>query len=210
MDPTIFFYITMAAFAFFVSTFFLGHGHVGHGSHFGGGHHGFGGHHSGVGHVHTGHVGTHSSHNSDSKQGHLSFVSFRTFTLFVAGFGAGGYFAAASWTSKLLILGVAILSGLALGWLGYALLKFLLKGEGGYSGESLHSYVDVEARVSVTIAANGIGCISTSEFGTYQTFQAVSKDNQTIPLNAQVRIVAVKGSTAVVEPINSQLPGGSN
>lgn len=224
IDPNIFVYLTIFAFAFLAVSFLIGghhhHGHhasnpVGHGHSGGSNTHAAGG-----GHHHQGSHGN-AQHHAQAQSGHangarveraanISPFSLQTILLFTAGVGVGGYFADILLLRSLLVVGVALAAGFSMGGLGYTFLNFLFKRQGSSDTVAIKDAVGQIGTVMVGIPAGGRGRISCRIGERNETFSAKSI-GPGIPLNSVVRITGTAGSTVIVKPadpqeLNNQIP----
>jgi membrane protein implicated in regulation of membrane protease activity len=187
MGPMFFFYLTAAAMLFLVISMLLGHGH--HGGHAV----------DSGGELDHGHdLGQGGGHDAHATPQSLSIWSSQVLLLFVGGFGIGGYFASISGLAFVITLICAAAGGLALAYVGYAIINLFYRRQ---YDSNINSYqcVGLTAIVVTSINAGGVGRVRCGVGAGRETFLAKSADGSAIPINSVVRITDMVGSTAVVE-----------
>ncbi len=195
MEPTLFFYLTVAAVTFLLASLIFG-GHHGDDN-------GNGLHHGGIHHSHgltrgIGRGGRGSGRGGRTSQG-ISFFSFNTVFLFVAGFGIGGYFAATSRFPAPIVLLAGAGCGLALAAVGFYVLKFLYQRQTS-STHRLEEFVGRTGVVDVSIIGEGVGKVRCINGNDTASFLARSSGAD-IPRDSRVRITSIAGTVATVEAI---------
>jgi membrane protein implicated in regulation of membrane protease activity len=173
LTPMPFFYLTLAAAAFLVASRVAGGRH--HGRH--------------------GHRGGRAGRGRA-----VRFWSFNTVFSFLAGFGVGGFFAAAAGWSTAATLATASAAGAALAALEAALLAALIRREGS-SSHRVEDFVGCLGTVEVSIAANGVGRVRCRRGRASEALLARSA-SEAVSAGSLVRVTSVAGSTVVVEPVD--------
>lgn len=130
-----------------------------------------------------------------------SFLSLKTVSLFMVGTGLAGALAA-SYSGGVTFFAslLAVLGGLALGWVGYAFLK-LVYGQQASSLIKTEDLIGLEAQVSIAIPAHGIGQVGCVVNSRRVYHEARSKDEEAIQEGINVFIVDVQGGVVIVERI---------
>ena len=138
------------------------------------------------------------------RRGRLASWSLNSAILFAGGFGVGGFFASAAGLGELAATGVAIALGVAFAALDAAVLGALERRQGS-SALSLADYVGRSATVEISIAQGGVGRIRCSGGG--ETVHLLARSaGGSIPINATVHVTAVEGSVVLVEPEGGRAP----
>jgi hypothetical protein len=184
-----------------------GLGHVGHGGDLSGTHVGdlgHGGHAGHIGHgAHAGHAGD-LSHGGDVTEGHgahaatVSPINFQTLVAFVTGFGGFGYLAShyGSWVLALVLL-LAAAGGLAMAWVIFRWMKFIVSGERPLPPTS---YIGVVGTLTLGIREGGTGELVYTQSGTRTVVAARSLTGRPIPKGDQVVVLRYENGFAYVQP----------
>jgi membrane protein implicated in regulation of membrane protease activity len=181
---------------FSAASFVLGFAgaHAGHGH--GDGHHlplphWAHGHGNGGGHGH-------AEGGADGRQP-LVAVNFSAVVAFLAWFGAGGYALSRLGAPAPLALVVALLAGLAGGYLVARFMATLRAGERVMDPEE-YRLVGTVARVTVGIPSDGVGEIVFTKVGTLRSEAARAARGAAIPRQTEVVITGYDRGVAMVEP----------
>jgi len=128
-----------------------------------------------------------------------SFFSLKVFRIILLCFGLGGnlglYLGYSFFESCLL----AILISVGAGYLVYRGYTFIY-GNTIYNSDN-PNMINREAKVILTVPKGGLGQIAVVVVGERFIFRAKALDNQPIPNNAKVKIIAKEKSIYIVQPI---------
>jgi membrane protein implicated in regulation of membrane protease activity len=128
-----------------------------------------------------------------------SWLSFKTLTASMVGFGAFGYVAAASGLPALLSWPVAGVGFFAIGAGAFFLVIKPLARQQSNSLQSHHGYVGCEGVLSLEIPEGGSGQVTFRDRqGARVTRQAISSKGEALAKGAQVLIIDIAGNGAVV------------
>jgi len=180
---------------FSAASFVLGFAgaHAGHG-------HGDGHHlplpHWAHGHGHGGHG--HAEGGADGRQPTVA-VNFSAVVAFLAWFGAGGYALSRLGAPAPLALVVALLAGLAGGYLVARFMATLRAGERVMDPEE-YRLVGTVGRVTVGIPPGGVGEVVFTKVGTRRSEAARAARGGSIPRETEVVITGYDRGVATVEP----------
>lgn len=139
-----------------------------------------------------------TDHDADHGAGHMGFLSFRVMMMFVAGFGAGGYFGARADYGVLGSSLFGIVGGLILGGFGYACLDFLYRHQGS-STVNVRNVIGQDGIVATSIVPNGTGEITCWINGKQEFFPARSRSDETISYATPITVRDVVGAVLIVE-----------
>jgi membrane protein implicated in regulation of membrane protease activity len=193
-----------------IGSFGGGHGHVGH---FGGlghghGHVHIGGGHDGIGHKADIHVGGNHSGNGDtSSTDGIGVLNMPTIMAFLTWFGGAGYiFSRTLGFSNLILVPMALASGLFGGTIMFILLSRLLwPMMSKPMNRADFALPGTPARVVSPIRAGGVGEIVYSKAGSRFTAGARNVDEQPIAQGTEVVIIKYEHGIAYVQPVESLL-----
>jgi hypothetical protein len=165
--------------------------HPGHG-------HGNGGH--GVGHAHAeGGAGHGHAEGATGGRQPIVAVNFSAVVAFLAWFGAGGYALSRLGAPAPLAMVVAVLAGLAGGYVVARFMATLRAGERVMDPEE-YRLVGTVARVTVGIPSDGVGEIVFTKVGTRRSEAARAARGAAIPRQTEVVITGYDRGVAMVEP----------
>ncbi|MDP3963117.1 MAG: NfeD family protein [bacterium] len=140
-----------------------------------------------------------NDHDTDHDgSGNMSFISIRILLMFVAGFGAGGYFGARADYDVAGSSFFGVVGGLILAAIGYVFLNWLYRHQ-ATSTVKTRDVIGSIAVVSIAIAPDGVGEIVCAVGDRQEWFSARTTQPTTIPIASRVRITAAMGSMLVVE-----------
>lgn len=157
--------------------------------------------HAKAGHAtHGHHAGQHHASNAHTSQSQdVSFFNPIVFATFIGGLGAFGLILRGVGINRWLALGMAVVGGFGLAWLMFRVfIRVVLASEGGDAPER-EIAVGKIARVTVAIPAHGFGAISTEINGKLQSLSARSEGSETFNKGAEVLIIGLEKTTAVVQ-----------
>jgi hypothetical protein len=125
---------------------------------------------------------------------------FRSLVVFVTGFGAGGWAATTQGLGGIASTLTGAVTGLICGGVTLALLVFVAKQQGS-SMIAPGAMVGKTGTLTIGIPRGGAGQAVLSVAGARVTTSARSANGEAVASNARVRVVAVEGGVAVVEPV---------
>jgi len=159
------------------------------------------GHHLPLPHWAHGHGVGHGHGEGGVADGHQPqvAVNFSAIVAFLAWFGAGGYAVSRLGTPVFLALAVAVLTGLAGGYLVARFMATLRAGERVMDPEE-YRLVGTVGRVTVGIPSGGIGEVVFTKVGTRRSEAARAAHGASIPRETEVVITSYDRGVATVEP----------
>jgi hypothetical protein len=159
----------------------------------------------GIGHGHAA-SGHGAAGGHDGRQPAVA-VNFSAVVAFLAWFGAGGYALSRLGAPLALALAVAVLAGLAG---GYMIARFMAAVRAGERVMDPTEYrlVGTLARVTVGIPADGVGEVVFTKVGTRRSEAARAARGRAIPRQTEVVITGYERGVATVEPWESFVNGG--
>lgn len=172
--------------AFTAVSFFVGNAHLGH---FHVGHHGHG----------------HHAHGVDDRSP-LAFLNLPALLAFLTWFGAAGYLISKTGMPALLAAPVAIVVGLAAGWLVVKLLAKVRAGEQVLDPAD-YRLPGTVGQLTVGIPAGGVGEIVFAKAGRRRSEAARAVDGRPLARGAEVVITAYERGVALVQPWDEFVSG---
>lgn len=144
----------------------------------------------------------HQGHDGHDHHGHTTVKVFspKLISIFLIGFGGGGIIATNYGLGAVAATIIGLISGFAIGGTLYVFFK-ILYGQQSNSAIIVERAVGSTAQVNVDIPQHGCGEVGLSLNGQYITSLARSRSNVAINRGLTAKVVAVEGSTLVVEPI---------
>lgn len=136
-------------------------------------------------------------HGVEHGHGGPSFFSFRIIAALVTGFGGAGAIARYHELSYVLSSLIGIVSGFALAFVVYSIVKFLYTQQ-ATSGHALTELVGKTAKVSVGIPEGAAGEITLTYKGATVSQPARSEDGKAVKNGEIVTIKSVVGDTVVI------------
>lgn len=148
------------------------------------------------------HAGHHGPVAGGHKGGaHFSWFNTSTALAFLTWFGGTGYILTKhSQLVALTCLLIAVLAGLAGGWLVYRFMSRLLKNDEGQMNEWDYRHEGAVGTVSISIRPGGTGEVIFEQHGVRRSLGARSEDGSPIEKGAEVVISRYEKGIAYVKP----------
>lgn len=132
----------------------------------------------------------------------VSIFSPKIFFVFLAAFGAGGSIASIYGSSAIIASGWGMAVGVVFGAVAYFSLSLLYKAQVNSVVRTTDAVGQV-GFVSTSIGGEGgIGEVEVNLSGQSKTYTAQAKNGMSIPRGMSVKVVAVQGSTLLVEAVS--------
>jgi membrane protein implicated in regulation of membrane protease activity len=127
--------------------------------------------------------------------------TFRTITMFLSGFGAGGLVGTGMGLSEPFTLIPAFGFGIVAGVVTWQFLRFFYREQASTSIQPT-DYIGLIGRVTVSIPEGRLGQVALEVKLQKRNMPARSEDGSPIPTQTQVQVVSMEGGTLVVKKIS--------